>query len=222
MTNGLVGMWSFNGKDMNWTANRALDTSGFGYHGAIVNMSTTSSPVAGKVGQALNFDGSNDYISPAIDLGFRGDVTMSASVWYRPRGANGGNFPAIVDFQSQGGTCTGLYFTIRDNRPSIDFGTNRWRATSALSENRWYHITVTKTPGLVSATSKVYVDGVEAAGSLEASDCTPNVSAPGAGGLVIGRLTHTSQYVNGDIDEVRIYNRALSAVEARQLYLLGK
>ncbi|MBI5133949.1 MAG: LamG domain-containing protein [Candidatus Taylorbacteria bacterium] len=197
---------------------RALDVIGSGGYAPVFG----PFPVSGKVGQALSFDGTNDYIRQGSDLGFRGDVTLSVSAWFRPRGANSGNFPAIVDFQSQTGSCTGLYFTIKDNRPSIDFGSNRWRTTSALSQNRWYHIVVTKTPGLVSATSKIYIDGVEAASGLEAADCTPNVSAPGAGGLAIGRLTHTAEYVAGDIDEVRVYNRVLSANEAKQLYNMGR
>jgi hypothetical protein len=65
LTNGLIGLWSFNGADMNWTsasAGTAYDRSGQQNHGTLVNMSQSSSPVSGVAGQGLDFDGVNDYI----------------------------------------------------------------------------------------------------------------------------------------------------------------
>ena len=62
---GLVGLWSFDGKDMNWRTNKALDRSGQGNDGELVNMSTSTSPVSGKIGQGMSFDGVNDYVSAA-------------------------------------------------------------------------------------------------------------------------------------------------------------
>jgi hypothetical protein len=59
---GLVGYWSFDGKDMDWGANRATDLSGQVNHGMLINMSTSSSPVIGISGQAFKFDGVNDRI----------------------------------------------------------------------------------------------------------------------------------------------------------------
>ncbi len=50
---GLVGYWPFDGKDINWTANTTADVSGKGNTGTLVGMSTTTSPVMGKMGQAL-------------------------------------------------------------------------------------------------------------------------------------------------------------------------
>lgn len=59
--NGLVGYWSFNGPDMN--ATKVLDSSGQGNHGTLTNMDVKKSTVAGRIGQALSFDGSNDFVS---------------------------------------------------------------------------------------------------------------------------------------------------------------
>src|SRR3990167_372703 len=60
LKSGLVGHWTFDGKDLNTGA--AMDASGQGNHGALVNMSTSTSRVPGKFGQALKFDGTNDYV----------------------------------------------------------------------------------------------------------------------------------------------------------------
>src|SRR5690606_20679208 len=60
MTSGLVGEWSFNGADISGTT--AYDRSGSGNNGTLTNGPT---PTFGKVGQALSFDGTDDYISVA-------------------------------------------------------------------------------------------------------------------------------------------------------------
>jgi hypothetical protein len=223
LNSGLIGYWTFDGKDTNWATGVTSDISGQNHPGTLISLATTTAAVVGKVGQALSFNGSTSYVNQGVDMGFRGNISITVSAWYKATGANSGNFPAIVDFQSiNSGSCLGLYFTIRGNQPAIDFGGNRWRATAALSQNKWYHVVVTKSPGLLSTTSHIYVNGVEVAGAVENGDCTPNVSAPAAGGLVIGRLSHTIQYVQGVIDDVRIYNRTLSASEVSQLYKLGQ
>lgn len=50
---GLVGYWTFDGKDTNWNTNKTNDLSGNGNIGTMVSMSTTTSPVVGKIGRAL-------------------------------------------------------------------------------------------------------------------------------------------------------------------------
>src|SRR3989344_176746 len=65
-TSGLVGYWTFDGADTPWTSTTAattLDTSGQNNTGTLTNMSQSTSVTPGKLGQALNFDGSNDYIN---------------------------------------------------------------------------------------------------------------------------------------------------------------
>ena len=65
---GLIGYWTLDGNDINWGSNTSSDRSGQGNIGTIINMSTTSSPATGKIGQTLNFDGNNDFISAPINL----------------------------------------------------------------------------------------------------------------------------------------------------------
>ena len=64
----------------------------------------------------------------------------------------------------------------------------------------------------------MYVNGGLVAGAVEGSDTTPNITAAPA---VIGRLDG-SRWFKGIIDESRYYNRALTAAEVKQLYLMGK
>lgn len=53
----LVGHWTFDGPDVNWTTGTVLDKSGNGNNGSMVGLSTTTSPTIGKLGQAFRFDG---------------------------------------------------------------------------------------------------------------------------------------------------------------------
>src|SRR3989338_5345117 len=62
---GLVGFWSFDGPDMSQSTNNvwALDRSGQGNNGQLTNMATSSARKIGKIGQALDFDGVDDYVN---------------------------------------------------------------------------------------------------------------------------------------------------------------
>ena len=88
ISNGLVGYWTFDGSATNWTTNTTADLSGNGNNGTIVSMSTTTSPVLGKIGQALNFDGSSQKITTAAGVSSICSVsTCSLSVWLYPTGS---------------------------------------------------------------------------------------------------------------------------------------
>src|SRR3989344_1624782 len=89
---GLVGHWTFDGKD---TPGRALDVSGQANHGNLVSMSTSTSRAPGKIGQGLRFDGVNDAINTGSDMIGTGEDSISA--WINPRSfALSGNDSRIV------------------------------------------------------------------------------------------------------------------------------
>ena len=62
---GLIGHWTFDGIDM--VGGKAWDISGSGNHGTLTNISTSTFYTKGKIGQGLNFDGSDDYVSLSSD-----------------------------------------------------------------------------------------------------------------------------------------------------------
>ncbi len=51
LTDGLVGYWTFDGKDTNWRTRTVLDKTGNGHTGTFNVMSTMTSHVTGKIGQ---------------------------------------------------------------------------------------------------------------------------------------------------------------------------
>ena len=103
LTSGLVGYWTFDGKDTAWNTNKTLDKSGNGNHGRMDNMSTTTVPVAGKIGQGFSFDGTNDEveIGAITTVGATGfSFSFWMKLWKNPDGTSVGiaakRFPSRV------------------------------------------------------------------------------------------------------------------------------
>ena len=197
---GPIGYWNFQEGSGTTTT---YDRSGNGNNGTMNGSMTEDDWVLGKVGSALDFDGGDDYISGASNLGLLGDAQFTMSAWMKWTGDSWSTgYPSIIGNNSTGTTNQGLSLTMKDGKPAVDFWTNRFRATSALSVDTWYHIAVTKTPGVISTTSIIYVNGVVVAGAVEGSDTTPSIvdAVP-----VIARLDAT-RWFEGVIDEVKIYD----------------
>ncbi len=226
LTNGLVGLWSFNGADTAWssaTAGIAYDRSGQGNHGTITNMSRTTSPTSGRVGQGLLFDGVNDYVN-STDFFYSDTFTVCA--WAKPSLIDS-NFKSIVTKRNLSGATAGtndwslIWSTSGVGFTSWSDGTNgislSITSDTVPSANQWHHICGVQNGN--GNTGYIYVDGAQNGSATQAA-----VSYNGDSVVQVGALTafNTSRYWNGLIDEVRIYNRALSAAEVLQLYNLGK
>ena len=64
LNSGLVGHWTFDGANI--TNGRINDISGQGNHGNTVSIATSTFYTVGKIGQGLNFDGVDDYVSKVV------------------------------------------------------------------------------------------------------------------------------------------------------------
>jgi hypothetical protein len=213
LTNGLVGLWSFNGPDLSGTT--AYDRSGQGNNGTLTNGPTV---YPGKVGQALRFDGTDDYItvpdSASLDIG----TAATFSVWVRPTTITFGSGAAKIFRKWQSGvedkqlslsSGGNICFYLHDT-----FGGSCLTASSQVTANAWNHI-VGRYDG---STAKIYVNGVEVASKAASGDVSD-----GTGAFEIGYDPNgPTGYFPGQIDESRIYNRALSAAEITALYNLGR
>jgi hypothetical protein len=221
----LKGYWSFNGKDTNWTSSSAgtvADLSGSGNTGTMTNMSRSTSPAEGKLGQALNFDGVDDYVTTtnttSFDNLFPSGVTLCAWAKF----PNFSNYNRLITLENNGGTDYDAWIQAQQSSAVVQFGvggSGRYKlGTTALLANTWYHLC-----GITDYTAggtKIFINGVDDGGSLAT---TPTYTAD-KGTLDIGRLKFSSNsyYGTGQIDEVRIYNRALSATEITALYNSGR
>lgn len=213
LTNGLVGMWSFNGADISGTT--AYDRSGQGNNGTISGATTA----VGKVGQGLYFDG-GDYIEAAHTASM--DVTaLTIAMWIKtPTSLCGGVACFRALLSKQGADRDYNFYTYSSDITQIThmhfssarFGVTMPALTTPYKPGEWHHVAFTVDS---SGNYVHYSDGVSFASGTITAGANANSNYP----IWIGRADN---YYNDIIDEARVYNRALSADEVKQLYNMGK
>ncbi len=184
------------------------DVTGRGHDGAIFG--ATWSATGGKSGGALSFDGANDWvtIADAADLDLTTGMTLEA--WVRPAAVDG--WRTVLLKESVGppaGLAYGLYANGADtNRPgafaNTGGGDQSARGTARLAANAWAHLAATYD----GVTLRLYVNGAEV-GSKPVTQALRQTGNP----LRIGGNAVWGEYFQGLIDDVRVYDRALSAAE---------
>ena len=196
---GLVAAYGFN----QGSGTAVTDSSGTGNNGST---SGTTWNASGRFGPALSFSGTNASVtipdSNSLDLA--GGMTLEA--WVNPT-TSSGSWRTVVMKESPAGLNYALYSAETSNRPSAHVFTTSeldTRGTSALPLNTWSHLAGTYD----GATLRLYVNG-----SQVASKAVTGGIATTNGALRIGGNAIWSEWFKGLIDEVRVYNRALSAAE---------
>ncbi len=204
---GPVGWWKFDeGEDV-----LAHDFSGNGNTGTMTSMDPPNDWVAGKFEKALDFDGSNDYVSAGTSLTDSMESAGSISMWIYPN-ALGGLFSrsvgggwtderCVLDFYSTGGL---LDLTLSN-------GTSYWRhlSNSVVPTGVWTHVVVTWDGTNV----KHYFNG-----KLDRSQAQGGIPEMTGVKTWIGRTEGlTPDYFNGKMDDVRAYNYALTAEQVKQV-----
>jgi hypothetical protein len=177
----------------------------------------------GMIGGALDFDGVNDYIdTTSADLGLTGADTITISLWINPRGSGGSDVQIVSDYEKGSTWGWMLEFSADNEFRATNIGspaTSRRRVSSVLSLNQWHHVVAVIYPD--DRYPEIYVDG------LPDNNPYPSGSAPtqlyrGSGNVIIGRQsTPAERYFNGTLDDVRVYERALSVEEIKELYFGG-
>ncbi|RKY12273.1 MAG: hypothetical protein DRP65_01765 [Planctomycetota bacterium] len=216
---GLIGHWTM---DDNAASTVVIDSSGNNNDGlALYNTSVLHQ--TGIIGGALDFDGTNDYIDcgNSVDFNITDAITISAWVKFDTVAVNHQTIVAkrgaIADQVANYVLRTGP----NANQDQIQFyyhdGTD-WHVYTTSNANliagRWYHIVATFTFG-TAASMKCYLNNNVLAGNWNRGDGNspvPTNTKP----VTIGGLT-TGKYLDGIIDDVRLYDRALSDSEIETL-----
>jgi hypothetical protein len=199
---GLVAAYSFN----EGSGTAVTDASGNGNTGAISGATWTTS---GRFGGALSFNGTNAWVTvndaPSLDL----TTAFTMEAWVNPRMPLGWQVVALKE-QSNDLVYAMYANTPADNPSSVaSIGGIAFAAVPAQGDlevpaNVWTHLTTTYD----GSTLRLYSNGVEV-GNLAVSGQMPVSPGP----LRIGGDSIWGEYFDGLIDEVRIYNRALTPAE---------
>jgi uncharacterized small protein (DUF1192 family) len=194
LENGLVAYYPFD--------NNANDASGHGNHGTVKGATLTADRF-GSANSAYQFDGNDSHIQSTISINFAQGITYSAWVLVQKRENGHANLISINNrsfsfFQFDGGfeLCLGKCLP----RQSVD----------NVQDNQWQHFVVT----IDNKIAKFFVNS-EMVKKLEVSSSLQNISD---GSLYFGGENGKGYNLTGIIDEVRIYNRALTDVEIQSLY----
>ncbi|MCK4828749.1 LamG domain-containing protein, partial [bacterium] len=166
---------------------------------------------SGKFGKALSFDG-NDYVDAGTNLDINGELTISA--WIKPDVDTGGPHMIV----GNDGTAVGDYaleINRTAGRVSAYWG-NQVIITSDSSINTtdWQHVTLVRKGSTSDWTAEIYIDGI-----LDKT-ATTSVNTTGTNETTaIGVAGSSGAYdFEGDIDEVKIYNSALTQDQIKLLY----
>ena len=220
-----VAQWKFN----EGSGNYAYDSSGNGNTGSLVlaGSATSSAWVSGVYGSALQFDGSDDYVS--VGSGTSMDVVTAAysiSFWakFNAIPTTEGSFMELMykglisskGFSyclfKTGGT---LYLNL------AKAGIASQLVAYAFSTGVWYHITAVQNfSGGAPSTVTYYVNGVNVGSS--SVNTTAYQSSVGYTAYIGANVDYPSALpMSGLIDDVRIYNYALTPVQIKTLFNQG-
>jgi fibronectin type 3 domain-containing protein len=195
---GLVGAYGFDEGSGTTTA----DQSGNGNGGALSN---TLWAAGGKYGAALSFNGTNARVDVPDSASLHLTSGMTLEAWVKPNALN--DWHTVVLKERTGYYAEALYANTDSQRPSghvFTSGDHDLRGTSKLPVGAWSHLAATYN----GSTLALYVNGTQVASAAATGSIASNT-----GPLRIGGNAIWGEYFNGLIDEVRVYNRALTPTE---------
>ena len=211
-TNGLVGYWPFNGNANDETTNG---------NNATVNGATLTTDRNGNANSAYSFDGISNFIRTQSTFSLvTGTASRTVSLWLKTAGNISGRQSAVV-----WGTQVGCYgkFNINVSRNSgssisLITGCGIYDNPAVVLDNNWHNIICVfdSSLGLNTATARYYLDGVLLSNNGGGSFLTANIDTQ-PGPIVFGR-DGTSDILNGKLDDVAIWSRALSQQEITNMY----
>jgi hypothetical protein len=211
---GLVAYYPFNGN--------AKDESGKGTNGE-VNSATLAEDRKGQAASAYSFDGEDDYIYFASSPGLREMQSVGVAFWVKPDatqkiGAYGYNY-IIARWQDhlQG---TFVFCTKNNSNIAVNMWPNHDHApvVKGIDPDVWTHVAYNHD----SFEANLYINGAKVFTNIklekDLKECDPPLIF---GGNLTG-VDVLERPFKGSLDDVRIYNRALSEAEVKALYEFEK
>jgi len=214
-TDMLVAHWKLNDDAADTDV---VDATGNGHTGT-ASANTSTLTVTGKIDAGLEFiTASSRYVGVTdhADLRLTGGGTVCFWVkWDGTRESSGGASVTIVSRGTNGwriwmATAAGAVGFITTTGP----GNQAITTAAALVSGTWRHISVVWG---AEGTRRIYVDAVDAT----AENGDGSVPGSAAGDVHIGAYTPTSGFFGGVLDDVRIYQRPLTALEIAAIYNAG-
>ena len=215
ITDGLVSRWQFG----EGTGTTVSDSWGS-------NDGTSSGGMTWEEGKVDTYSGGFDDVDDFVTIAHASDINFSEttpftfSAWIKTTASDGDN--AVLSKMTAG--FKGIRFITRSGKLALGFvytwPTIRLRKDGATSINdgNWHYVVATYAGAADTSSINLYTDGALDNGSSE--DTLASNSVANTDDMWIGR--EPSSYFDGDIDDVRVYDRVLSASEIKTIYDLHK
>ena len=203
LTRGLVANWCFN---------EGAGTAARDIAGSVGDDGNLNGPSwnPGHEGTALKFDGVNDRVQAPLSAHLTMSAGLSICAWVYVNPSASGTDWIVSTFNS-----TGYYLRLNLGTPGIEMYARGGSIGSyVIPRSKWVH--VAGTFDAATGVFRIYADGelLRTQRSCFANPCPPEAPAVP---LTIGSFTDGTGSLDGMIDEVHVYSRALSTREVRQL-----
>jgi hypothetical protein len=216
-----LSRWTFD--DADTSSGTAIDV--WGSNDASISGATTGVSGANQTyttNEAYSFDGTDDNVTPSDETVLDGLSEVSISVWFKTDTHDGNNRRMLSHISgSTFSDSTLLSYEGSSTRYQFDvinggnFGNDRLRFPEAdVTPGSWYHLV-----GVFDGPNddmRFYLDATQ-----KDSDSSIASSLPSPGGLAIGALDDNSDNYDGDLDDIRLYDKALTDTEVSNLYNTG-
>ena len=205
---GIAGAWGLD----EGSGSTIADQSGRGNNGTLSNTAWTT---AGRYNRALTFNGTSSIVNIADSTSLDLTTAMTLEAWVRPTTV--GLWRTVLLKEQSGNLVYALYSNVTPgNVPAVELhigGTSRsLNGTSPLPTGTWSHLAATYD----GSTVRLYVNGTQVSQLAASGSITTSTGA-----LRIGGNNVWGEWFAGQIDEVRVYGRALSAAEIQNDMLLS-
>jgi len=194
-------------------SSRVVDQSNWGNNGTVLGAKWNSS---GKFGGGYEFDGINDYINTTTILGSESQFTVSA--WFLNKGNDTntgevGTAQSIIS-KSEGSQRKFLIYYNYNTQTLAAITNSTSVSKNSVLRNSWNHLVfVYNYTNSTSNYAQLFVNG-----NLVSTDSSVGITNASLISVKIGSETGSNRFFNGTIDEVKIWNKSLSAGEVSQEY----
>ncbi len=218
----LIGWWRMNGD--------ANDSSGMQQNGTITAATSAPGQNSSANGSLLFNSGSAviDFNNPSVSNSLKPSTPFSYSAWVKPLAITSNAQTLFSNDTSQCGGANiyaGIRINIQNNGSLVvrlgNTGgcgsASRYDKSSAslLTAGAWSHVVITVDPARVAT---IYINGVDAGGSYSGT-ATTLVYTSATSRMALA--SDSTERFAGNLDDVRLYSRALSGAEVSELYTAG-
>lgn len=202
---GLIGYWKFDEKD----GDIAMDSSGNEHHGTLINKPKW---VDGKWDGALEFDGAASYVN--MD-DFKGPLEgpWTITCWIK---TEAGGSMDIVSWGTEGGGLK-VEFRLDAGRLRVEHGNGNNRGDALINDGEWHHVTAQLPEGSTTIKEVLFFLDGEQLGIFQIGNGDNPFRTTEGIDFNVGRSgPRGDRYFHGLIDDVKLYNRALTQDEIVQ------